>query len=60
MRMLVVVARRAGGDTGEIRPPKRSEIFASWMLPAMSAALDEDEQEAAAFEMLRAVEKLKK
>lgn len=58
--MLVVVSRRAGGDMGEIRPPKRSETLASWMLPAMSAALDEDEQEAAAFEMLRAVEKLKK
>ena len=58
--MLYAVCRRAGGDTGEIKMPKRSQILKAWILPAMSAALGEDEAEAEAFEMLQSVKNLKK
>ena len=60
MGILYVVSRRAGGDTGEIKPPKRSEILKSWMLPAMSAAISEDEAEAEAWAMLESGRSLKK
>ncbi|MBQ2336498.1 MAG: hypothetical protein II381_09300 [Victivallales bacterium] len=60
MRMLHAVQRRAGGDTGKIQLPERSEILESWMLPAMAAAAKEDEEEAAAFEMLQSVRNLKR
>ena len=60
MRMMVVVARRAGGDTGEIQMMDRSKILQSWMLPAMAAAAKEDEEEAAAFAMLQSVRNLKR
>lgn len=57
--MLAAVAKRAGGYTGEIKMPKRSEILKSWMLPIMGEAIAEDEAEAEAFAMLEAVKKLK-
>ena len=57
--MLAAVAKRAGGDTGEIKMPKRSEILKTWMLPLMGEALAEDEAEAEAFAMLESVKKLK-
>ena len=60
IRILGVVSRRAGGDTGAIELADRSQILQSWMLPAMAAALREDEEEAKAFEMLNAVRNLKK
>ena len=58
--MLYVVSRRAGGDTGEIKPPKRSDILKTWMLPAMAAAINEDEEEAKAFAMLKSIQNLKR
>ena len=58
--MLYVVSRRAGGDTSEIKPPKRSDILKTWMLPAMAAAMNEDEDEAEAFKMLESVRNLNK
>ena len=60
MRMLHAVQRRAGGDTGKIRMMDRSEILETWMLPAMAAAAKEDEDEAAAFEMLQSVRNMKR
>jgi len=60
MRILVALVRRAGGDTGEITLLKRSKVLETWMLPAMAAAVDEDEQEAEAFAMLESVRNLKK
>lgn len=57
--MLAAVAKRAGGFTGEIKMPKRSEILKSWMLPIMGEAIAEDEAEAEAFQMLESVKKLK-
>lgn len=59
MRIMVALVRRAGGDTGEITLLKRSKILETWMLPAMAAAIDEDEQEAEAFAMLESVRNLK-
>ena len=59
MTMLTAVAKRAGGFTGEIKLPKRSEILKSWMLPVMGEALAEDEAEAAAFAILESVRNLK-
>ena len=56
---LAAVARRAGGYTGEIKMPKRSEILKTWMLPVMSEAIAEDEAEAEAFALLESVKKLK-
>lgn len=58
--MLAAVARRAGGYTGEIKMPKRSEILKSWTLPVMGEAVAEDEAEAEAFAMLESVRSLKK
>ena len=46
------------GDAGEIKPPSRAEVLKSWMLPAMSAAIAEDEAEAKAFQMLESVRNL--
>ena len=60
LAMLYVVSRRAIGDTGEIKPPARSEILKSWMVPAMGAAIAEDEEEARAFAMLESVRNLKR
>lgn len=57
--MLAAVAKRAGGYTGEIKMPKRSEILKTWMLPVMGEAIAGDEAEAEAFQMLEAVKKLK-
>lgn len=57
--MLAAVAKRAGGFTGEIKLPKRSETLKSWMLPVMGEALAEDEAEAAAFAILESVRNLK-
>jgi hypothetical protein len=57
--MLAAVAKRAGGFTGEIKMPKRSEILKTWMLPVMGAAVAEDEAEAEAFAMLESVRNLK-
>ena len=59
MRILVALVRRAGGDTGEITLLKRSKVLTTWMLPAMAAAVDEDEQEAEAFAMLESIRNLK-
>ena len=56
--MLAAVAKRAGGYTGEIKMPKRSEILKSWMLPVMSAAIEEDEAEAEAFALLESVRRM--
>ena len=56
--MLAVVAKRAGGFTGEIKMPKRSEILRTWMLPLMSEAVAEEEAEAEAFAMLESVRRL--
>ena len=58
--MLHIVSRRAIGDTGRIKTMKRSEVLKSWMLPAMSAAIAEDEAEAEAWAMLGSVRNLKK
>ena len=58
--MLYAVCRRAGGDTGKIQMMDRSKILQSWMLPAMAAAAKEDEDEAAAFEMLQSVRNMKR
>jgi len=60
MRIMIVLVRRVAGDTGEISLLKRSKILAMWMLPAMAAAVDEDEQEAEAFAMLESVRNLKR
>ena len=60
MNMLIVVSRRASGDTGQIKMLDRSEILRSWMLPAMASAVGEDEQEQAAFELLKSVQNLVK
>ena len=60
MRIMVALVRRVAGDTGEISLLKRSKILAMWMLPAMAAAVDEDEQEAEAFAMLESVRNLKR
>jgi len=60
MRMLAVVSRRAAGFTGEVDPPSRALILSSWQLPAMSAAVAEDEEEAKAFAMLKSVQDLAK
>ena len=60
MNMLIVVSRRASGDTGQIKMLDRSEILRSWMLPAMASAVGEDEQEQAAFELLKSVQNLAK
>ena len=60
MRILVALVRRVAGDTGEIDLLKRSKVLMSWMLPAMAAAVDEDEQEAEAFAMLESIRNLKK
>lgn len=57
--MLAAVAKRAGGFTGEIKLPKRSEILKTWMLPVMGEAIAEDEAESEAFAMLESVKKLK-
>ena len=56
--MLAVVAKRAGGFTGEIKMPKRSGILKTWMLPLMSEAVAEEEAEAEAFAMLESVRRL--
>ena len=56
--MLAAVAKRAGGFTGEIKMPKRSEILRTWMLPLMSEAVAEEEAEAEAFAMLESVRRL--
>ena len=56
--MLAVVARRAGGDTGELKLPERGKILASWMLPVMAAAMEEDEEEAKAIALLESVRNL--
>lgn len=47
----------ANGD--KIKVPKRSEVLAMWSLPMMSRSLKADEEEAAAFELLKSVENLK-
>lgn len=60
MRIMVALVRRVAGDTGEIDLLKRSKVLMSWMLPAMAAAVDEDEQEAEAFAMLESVRNLKR
>lgn len=60
MRIMIVLVRRVAGYTGEIDLLKRSKILAMWMLPAMAAAVDEDEQEAEAFAMLESVRNLKR
>lgn len=57
--MLAAVTKRAGGFTGEIKLPKRSEILKTWMLPITGEAIAEDEAEAEAFAMLESVKKLK-
>lgn len=57
--LLVVVSRRAGGDTGRIELKKRSDILKSWMLPAFGAAVREDEDEIEAIEMFNRVKGLK-
>ena len=56
--MLAAVAKRAGGFTGEIKMPKRSEILKTWMLPVMGEALAEDEAEAEAFALLESVRRM--
>lgn len=60
MNMLVVTARRAAGDRGAINLLPRSKILETWALPAMSAALAEDEQEKKAFALLESVRNLGK
>ena len=57
--MLYIVSRRAVGDAGKLDPPWRSEVLKSWMLPAMAAAVAEDEEEARAFALLKSVQNLK-
>ena len=57
---MIAMVRRAGGDTGEIRLPEMSEIVSHWALPAMSAALAEDEEERKAFALLKSVQDLKR
>ena len=58
--MLMIVSRRAAGDTEKVNMPERSEILKSWMLPAMAAAAKEDEEEARAFALLESVRNLGK
>lgn len=60
LNLLIVTSRRAAGDTGEIKAPRRSEILKSWALPAMAEAVAGDEQEAEAFAMLESVKRLGK
>ena len=57
--LLYAVCRRAGGDSGEIKLPRRSELLRAWMLPAMAAAIGEDEAEEEALSMLKSVRSLK-
>lgn len=47
----------SNGD--KIKVPTRSEALSAWCLPMMSRSLKADEEEAAAFEMLKAVQNLK-
>ena len=56
--MLAATAKRAGGFTGEIKLPKRSDILKSWALPLMGEAVAEDEAEAEAFALLESVRRL--
>lgn len=60
LTMLYIVSRRAAGDTKKVNIMKRSEVLKSWMLPAMSAAIAEDEAEAEAWAMLESIRNLKK
>ena len=60
LNLLVVVSKRAAGYTGEIKPLSRSEILKSWALPVMGAAIEEDEKEHEAFELLKSVKNLGK
>ena len=46
----------SNGD--KIKVPTRSEALAMWCLPMMSRSLKADEEEAAAFELLKSVQKL--
>ena len=59
MRMMIVLARRSAGDTGEIRDlPETSDVLRRWALPMMAEACHGDEEERKALELLRSVERL--
>ena len=60
LNLLVVVSKRAAGYTGEIKALSRSEILKSWALPVMGEAIEEDEKEHEAFELLRSIQNLGK
>ena len=53
-----IIARRAAGELGELKVPKKSDILRGWWLPFMADAMDEDEEEAEAFQLLRSVQRL--
>ena len=53
-----IIARRAAGELGELKVPKKSDILRGWWLPFMADAMGEDEEEAEAFELLRSVQRL--
>ena len=56
---MVAIVRMLAANPEKIKVPTRSEALGAWCLPMMSRSLKADEDEAAAFEMLKAVEKLK-
>lgn len=58
--MLLVVMRRTEGYMGKVNLPERSEILRSWWLPAMAEAMQGDEEDAKAREMLESVRRLKR
>jgi hypothetical protein len=56
---MVAIVRMLAVNPEKIKVRPRSEVLAAWCLPMMSRSLKAEEDEAAAFEMLKAVEKMK-
>lgn len=56
---VICLIRMWAANASEIKVPTRSQTLAAWFLPMMSRSLKADEDEREAFEMLKAVERLK-
>ena len=58
LQVASVIARRAAGETGELKVAKKSDILRGWWLPFMADAMAEDEKEAEAIQLLESVRRL--
>ena len=55
---MFALVRMWASNPGEVKPPKRSEVLASWMLPMLSSSIKAGEDESAALSLFESVKRL--